>query len=309
MSSVSREALIDAVRDFNRFYTNWLGVLDRAYLASPYTLTEARALFEIGTHDTTAAVDLARELHVDPAYLSRILKRFRGEGLIDTRQDQADRRSQVISITQKGHTLLDELARRSRERIAEQFADLPPGAPARIVDAMDNIRLAIDPGRDALRPAILRPHRAGDIGWIISSQSEFYTSEFGWDLRFEGLIAEVAGHFLANFDRDREYCWIAERDGINVGSALVANGGGGVARLRLLYVDKAAGGLGIGTLLVNECIGFARRAGYSQLSLWTDEALTTARNIYARAGFRLVSRETQVLFGAPMNGETWVLDL
>ncbi|NLS04793.1 MarR family transcriptional regulator [Rhizobium sp. P32RR-XVIII] len=301
-------ALIEAARDFSRFYTNFLGVLNKAYLDTPFTLTDARVLFEIGSHDGISAVTLARDLHLDPAYLSRILKRFRADGLIETQADPADLRSQIIKVTAKGHQQFQELGRRSNAQIAERFDVLALGEPQRVVNAMQTIRSLLDPnGRP--NPAIIRAQRPGDIGWIVQSQGKAYAEEYGWDMRFEGLVAEVAGRFLANFDPEMEYCWIAERDGINVGSVLVTNGGDGIAKLRLLYVDKAARGLGLGKMLVDECIRFAKAKGYRQLSLWTNGVLEAARGIYVKAGFRLVSEERHKMFGPEENGQTWVLDL
>ncbi|RUM08412.1 bifunctional helix-turn-helix transcriptional regulator/GNAT family N-acetyltransferase [Rhizobium chutanense] len=301
-------ALIETARDFNRFYTNFLGLLNKAYLDSPYTLTDARILFEIGSHAGISAVSLVRDLHLDPAYLSRILKRFRAEGLIETDPDPADLRSQIINVTDQGRAQFEELGRRANAQIAARFDTLARGEPEAAVRAMGTIRALLDPTAKPA-PAIIRAHRAGDIGWIVQSQSRFYTEEYGWDLRFEALIAEVAGKFLANFDPALEYCWIAERGGINIGSVLITNGGDGIAKLRLLYVDKSARGLGLGKLLVDECIRFCRQKGYSELQLWTNDMLETARAIYVKTGFRLVSEERHRMFGPEANGQNWVLTL
>lgn len=305
---MSDSALVEAARDFNRFYTNFLGVLNKAYLDTPYTLTDARVLFEIGSHDGISAVTLARDLQLDPAYLSRILKRFRAEILIETKPDPADLRSQIISVTDKGRTQFQELGRRSSAQIAERFDGLAPGEPQSIVAAMTTIRTLLAP-KAAPALATIRAHRPGDFGWIIQSQAKAYTEEYGWNMRFEGLVAEVAGKFLNNFDPELEYCWIAERGGINVGSIVIANGGDGVAKLRLLYVDKAARGLGLGRTLVDECILFAKAKRYRLISLWTNDILHAARSIYVKTGFRLVSEEKHRMFGPQENGQTWVLDL
>ncbi|RFB91595.1 MarR family transcriptional regulator [Rhizobium leguminosarum bv. trifolii] len=301
-------ALIETARDFNRFYTNFLGLLNKAYLDSPFTLTDARILFEIGSHDGISAAALVRDLHLDPAYLSRILKRFRAEGLIETSPDPADLRSQIINVTDRGRQQFEELGRRANAQIAARFDNLAVGEPQAVVSAMDTIRALLDPAAKPA-PAIIRAHRAGDIGWIVQSQGRFYAEEYGWDLRFEALVAEVASKFLANFDPEKEYCWIAERGGINVGSVLVANGGDGIAKLRLLYVDKSARGLGLGKLLVDECIRFCRKKGYSELQLWTNDMLETARAIYVKSGFRLVSEERHCMFGTEANGQNWALTL
>ncbi|WFU10959.1 MarR family winged helix-turn-helix transcriptional regulator [Rhizobium sp. CB3090] len=302
-------ATIDAVRDFNRFYTNFLGVLNKAYLDSPYALTDVRVLFEIGSRGGVAASTLTRDLHLDPAYLSRILKRFREDGLIETKPDPDDLRSQIITVTDKGQQQFHEFVRRSRAEIAGHFDALAIGEPERVVDAMRTIQNVLNPSANAMPPAIIRAHRPGDIGWIVQSQARFYCEEFGWDLRFEGLVAEVAGKFLSNFNPQKDRCWIVERGGLNVGSVMVADSDDGIAKLRLLYVDKTARGLGLGKLLVGECIRFARSAGYRQLSLWTNDILDAARGIYIQSGFRLVSEEKHRMFGPELNGQTWVLDL
>ncbi|MGZ9722927.1 bifunctional helix-turn-helix transcriptional regulator/GNAT family N-acetyltransferase [Rhizobium miluonense] len=302
-------ATIDAVRDFNRFYTNFLGVLNKAYLDSPYTLTEARVLFEVGVRGDVAASALTRDLHLDPAYLSRIVKRFREDGLLETKPDPDDARSQAINLTDKGQIQLQEFVRRSRAQITEYFDRLSIGEPERIVEAMRTIQDTLGANRGSAPPAIIRHHRYGDIGWIVQSQARFYCGELGWDHRFEALAAEVAGKFLANFNPEKDRCWIAEHSGLNIGSVMIADGGNGIAKLRLLYVDKMARGLGLGKLLVDECIRFSRKAGYTKLSLWTNDILDTARAIYIKAGFRLVAEEKHRMFGPELNGQTWELDL
>ncbi|MDE1994224.1 MAG: MarR family transcriptional regulator [Rhizobiaceae bacterium] len=309
MLATTEFATIDAVRDFNRFYTNFLGVLNKAYLDSPYALTDVRVLFEIGSHDGIAASTLTRDLHLDPAYLSRILKRFREDELIETKTDPNDLRSQIITVTDKGQAQFREFVRRSRAQIAGHFEALDPGAPDRVVEAMRTIKSILSAEEKSAAPVIIRPHRAGDMGWIVQSQACFYCQEFGWDQRFEALVADVAAQFLTKFNPEKDYCWIVERNGANVGSVLITDGGDGVAKLRLLYIDKAARGLGIGKMLVGECIRFARNAGYRQLSLWTNDILDTARAIYIQAGFRLVSEEKHRMFGPELNGQVWVLDL
>lgn len=305
---MSDSALIDAARDFNRFYTNFLGVLNKAYLDTQFTLTDARVLFEVGSQERVSAVALVRDLHLDPAYLSRILKRFKAEGLMETTPDPDDRRSQIISVTDQGRQQFQDLVRRSNAQIAGRFDKLAAGEPQNVVAAMKTIRSLLDP-EATLPPLVIRPHRSGDIGWIVESQAKFYSEEYGWDMRFEGLVAEVAGRFLTNFDPAMEYGWIAERGGVNIGSVLMTNGGDGIAKLRLLYIDKSARGLGLGKTLVDECIRFARAKGYRQISLWTNDILSTARTIYVKAGFQLVSEEKHRMFGPELNGQTWVLDL
>lgn len=302
-------ATVEAMRAFNRFYTNRLGVLGQGYLGSGYNLTEARILYEIGARGQVAASELTRELRLDPAYLSRIVKRFRAAGLIETRPDPQDQRSQIISPTEAGVEEFTKLGAASRAELAVMIEDLGPAAREHLKSAFATIRAMLDPQALAGEPPVLRPHRAGDLGWMVQSQAEFYTSTFGWNSQFEALVADVAGKFLANFDSTREFCWIAERAGVRLGSVLVMNGGDGVAKLRLLYVDEQARGLGLGRMLVEECIRFARDAGYRQLTLWTNDILHAARAIYVKSGFKLISEEPHTLFGPRENGQTWTLDL
>lgn len=300
--------LIDAIRDFNRFYTGHLGLLGRGYLDAGMTLTEARVLYEIGARGELAASDLTRDLHLDPAYLSRILKKFRYAGLIETRADAEDKRSRVITPTAAGMAAFESIGELSRRQLAAMMTPLGPAQRGELAAAYASLRRLLDPSA-AASPAIIRQHRPGDLGWIVQSQAEFYTSAFGWNDQFEALVAEVAGNFLKKFNPARERCWIAERDGVRVGSVLVADGGGDVARLRLLYVDDAARGSGLGRMLVEQCIAFSRQAGYRQLTLWTNDILDAARAIYERQGFRLVSEEKHTKFGPELTGQTWTLEL
>jgi DNA-binding MarR family transcriptional regulator/N-acetylglutamate synthase-like GNAT family acetyltransferase len=307
MFATTEFATIDAVRDFNRFYTNFLGVLNKAYLDSPYALTDVRVLFEIGSRGGITASVLTRDLHLDPAYLSRIVRRFRDDGLVESRPDPEDLRSQIITVTDRGRERFHDFVRLARAQIAGQFGGLATGDAERIVDAMHTIRTLLS--ADAAPPVVIRAHRPGDMGWIVQSQAQFYCEEHGWTIGFEALVADVAAQFLRNFNPARDRCWIAERGGRNIGSVLVADGGNGVAKLRLLYIDKTARGLGLGKLLVGECIRFAGEAGYSSLSLWTNDILHAARAIYVKAGFRLAAEEEHTMFGPRLNGQTWVLDL
>lgn len=299
---------IDAIRGFNRFYTGHLGLLGRGYLDAGMTLTEARVLYEIGERGELAASDLTRELHLDPAYLSRIIKKFRYAGLIETRADAEDKRSRIISPTAAGMAAFESIGELSRRQLATMMESLGPAQRDELAAAYATLRRLLDPSA-AAGPAIIRQHRPGDLGWMVQSQAEFYTSAFGWNDRFEALVAEVAGGFLKNFNPARERCWIAERDGVRVGSVLVADGGEDVAKLRLLYVDEAARGLGLGRTLVEECIAFSRRAGYRQLTLWTNDILHSARAIYQRQGFVLAAENPHTMFGPELNGQTWTLAL
>lgn len=300
---------IDAVRAFNRFYTDRIGILDRAYLKANCTLAEARVIYELGARGQASAAELVRDLHLDPAYLSRILKAFRTRRLIEQTRDPADGRSQLLTLTADGIAECRLLAELSRDQLATMMADLGPSERGALVAAMATVTRLLDDDRRNAAPPVLRPHRPGDLGWIVQSQAEFYTREFGWSDQFEALVSDVASKFLANFDATKERCWIAERSGVRIGSVLVMNGGDGVTKLRLLYVDEAARGLGLGRLLVDQCIDFARRSGYRRMTLWTNDILHAARHIYIKAGFKLESEDRHTLFGPELNGQTWALDL
>lgn len=300
---------IEAIRAFNRFYTDRIGLLDRAYLNADYTLTEARVIYELGARGETSASALTRDLHLDAAYLSRILKRFRTAGLVDLAPDPADRRSQTIWLTAMGRLEYERLGDLSRNQLADMLSIVSAGERETLAAAFATVRRVLDPDAVNGMPAIIRPHRPGDMGWIVQSQATFYTREHGWNDQFEALVADVVARFLANFDSARDFCWIAERAGERVGSVLVTDGGDGIAKLRLLYVDEGARGLGLGRTLVDECIRFSRKAGYRQLTLWTNDVLHAARHIYEKAGFRLVAEEKHRMFGKEENGQTWTLDL
>lgn len=298
---------IEAMRAFNRFYTDRIGILDRAYLKADYTLAEARIVYEIGTRGQVLAVELVRDLRLDPAYLSRILKKFRERNLVMVAPDPADGRSQRLCLTDKGRTEFETLAELSRSQLRRMVAPLGPAEQASLVEAMATITRLIEPDDHAT--PVLRPHRPGDLGWMIQSQTEFYVRTFGWNGRFEALVSQVAADFLERYDARRDHCWIAERAGTRIGSVIVMDGGENIAKLRMLYVDAAARGLGLGKLLVEQCVHFARNAGYRQLTLWTNDILHAARHIYVAAGFRLVAEERHRMFGPELNGQTWTLDL
>jgi DNA-binding MarR family transcriptional regulator/GNAT superfamily N-acetyltransferase len=303
-------AVFEAVRAFNRFYTNKLGVLARGYLETSYTLTEARILYEMGARQRVSATELNRELGLDPAYLSRILKKFREAGFIESEPDPSDKRSQILIVTAKGQAEYQTLGDRSREQIASDLEGMDAAGSEKLIRSMQTIRSLLEPrSASTAPPVILRPHRIGDMGWLVEAQAVAYAREYGWNEKFEGLVAEVAGKFIANFNPQREHCWIAEREGQRLGSVLVADGGGDTAKLRLLYLDPAARGLGLGRTLVEQCIAFSTRVGYAKLSLWTNDNLTAAIRIYEMTGFKLVAEERHRMFGPECNGQTWVLDL
>lgn len=309
MTATDGSGAIDAMRAFNRFYTERLGVLGRGYLDSGYTLTEIRVLYEISSGDGRSATDLTRNLHIDPAYLSRILKKFRSTALIETRPDPDDLRRHLLTATEGGMRLCERFAERSRSQLAEMLAPLAAAERDALTAAFSTIRRLLDRGDSPQEPAVIRSHRPGDIGWIVQSQAEFYTKHCGWNDRFEALAAEIGARFLTEFDAEREACWIAERDGLRLGSVMIVDGGGDVAKLRLLYVDEKARGLGLGRALVETCVAFARSKGYRSITLWTNDVLHAARHIYETSGFRLVSEERHAMFGRTENGQTWTRDL
>ncbi len=300
---------IEAVRAFNRFYTNQLGLIGRAFLDSPYSLTEARILFELNARPTPVAKQIAEDLQLDTAYLSRTLKAFREKGLLTTRPDPVDKRSQSIWLTAKGRAQAADLADRSRRQIAEQLKGLSDAQQKSMGEAMTTISALLAHDEERQPPYTIRPHAPGDIGWIIHRQMKIYATEYGWNDAYEALIARIGGDFLANFKPGRECGWIAEKDGTIAGSVFLVDAGEGVAKLRLLYVEPFARGFGIGRTLVKSCVNFARETGYRQMTLWTNDILVAARRIYEAENFVLVAEERHNSFGKDLNGQTWQLDL
>lgn len=301
---------IEQIRAFNRFYTNRIGVLDRAFMDTPYTLTEARVIYELAAHGTTSASRLTEELSLDPAYLSRLLKSFTDTGLLETTRDPADGRGRLLQLTLRGRAVATDLAQRSRQRIVALLEPVSESDRQRLGAAMASVQTLLSGGKSAAAPITIRPHRIGDMGMVISSQAKAYTETYGWNGEYEALVAEICAAFIRNFDPACEHCWIAERDGTFLGSIFLVKGASeGTAKLRLLHVDSAARGQGLGTRLVGECIAFAKTAGYKRLELWTNDILTAARRIYISAGFILENEETHHSFGKDLNGQIWALDL
>lgn len=298
---------IVAVRRFTRFYTAVIGVLQEGLLRSRFSLTEARVLFELANRQGATASALCRDLGVDAGYLSRILQRFTQEGLLERVVSDADRRQSMLALTQAGQAAFAPLDARSREEVGAMLARLPDEAQAEIVTAMARIETLL--GAAPLAGWRLRDPEPGDIGWVVARHGALYASEYGFDARFEALVARVAGDFLASHDPARERCWIAAQDGVNLGSVFLVRAGDDLARLRLLLVEPAARGLGIGKQLVTACIGFARAAGYRRITLWTNDVLVAARGIYRAAGFSLVASKPHSDFGPAITGEDWELEL
>jgi len=302
------EAGIEAVRRFNRFYTQKIGVLQEGLLQSEFSLTESRVLYELAHRDAVTATELTKELGLDPGYLSRILRGFSEKGLVDRIPSAVDGRQSLISITSAGRKAFGPLDAGSRREIGAMLAALPVGRQERLVEAMATIENLLRDDRESAAYS-LRPHQPGDMGWVVRAHGLLYAAEYGWNQEFEGLVAEIVAEFIRNFDGARERCWIAEIDGEIVGSVFLVRKTVETAKLRLLIVDPRARGLGIGKRLVDECLNFARQAGYREVTLWTNSVLSAARRIYQAAGFRLVEAEPHHSFGHDLVGETWVRSL
>jgi DNA-binding MarR family transcriptional regulator/GNAT superfamily N-acetyltransferase len=303
------EDRVNAVRHFNRFFTRRIGVLREGLLHSPYSLTEARVLFELAQRDKLTASDLCRDLGLDPGYLSRILARFEQQGLVDKVRSESDGRQRLLRLTPAGEKAFALLDKRSHDEVLEMLSDLAEEDQRRLLKAMHTIESVLDRDFKFSEPFFLRQHEPGDMGWVTHRHGVLYAQEYGWDERFEALVAQIVADFINNYNPARERCWIAEMNGEIVGSAFVVQASEAVAKLRLLLVEPKARGLGLGSRLVQECIRFARRSGYQKLTLWTNDVLLAARHIYEKMGFTLVAREEHHSFGHDLVGETWELDL
>ncbi|HET6231477.1 MAG TPA: helix-turn-helix domain-containing GNAT family N-acetyltransferase [Longimicrobiaceae bacterium] len=303
------EDAVQAVRRFNRFYTQRIGVLTDRLAASPFTLAEARVMYEVATRGGTTAAELCRDLGMDAGYLSRIVRRFADAGLVERTPAADDGRRVILSLTPAGEDAFAALDEGSRREVREMLGRLPSPDHARLTAAMETIERVLRPAPAPAEPFTLRSHRPGDMGWMIHRHGVLYAREYGWDERFEALVAEIAAKFIQDLDPARERCWLAERDGQIAGSVFLVRASAEVAKLRLLLVEPSARGLGIGGRLVDECIRFAREAGYGKVTLWTNSVLHSARKIYEAAGFRLVHEEPHHSFGHDLVGQTWQLDL
>lgn len=309
MSDQLLETQIAAVRAFNRFYTRKLGVLDHQLLKSPFSLSEARVLYELANGQDLSAKEIGLTLGLDPGYLSRIVQSFDEKGLVSRTPLESDRRQQQLSLTAKGRQAFAKLDRSSQSEIAVMLQQVGEDDRNRLIAAMGRVEAFLEP-RAMTQPAfLLRSHRPGDIGWVISRHGAVYAQEFGWDISFEALVAEIAGQFITSFDPAREHFWIAEIDGEPVGSVFLVKISDDIAKLRLLLVEKKARGLGVGRALTQQCIRFAREKNYKRIALWTQSMLVAARDIYARSGFRKIAEEPHHSFGVDLMGETWELEL
>jgi DNA-binding MarR family transcriptional regulator/GNAT superfamily N-acetyltransferase len=300
---------IAAVRQFNRFYTRQIGVLQEGLLSSPYSLTEVRILYELAHRQRSSAAEIGKELGLDKGYLSRLLVGLKQRRLISSNASDADRRQSVLSLTRKGQTAFAALNSRSSEEVGAMLSSLPPADQKRLVQSMRSIEALLGGEREHESPYLLRSHQPGDLGWVVHLHGKLYSEEYGFDARFEALVANIVASFIEHYDSRREQCWIAESGGEIVGSAFLVAQSNTMAKLRLLLVHPKARGLGIGRRLVDECIGFATKAGYRKITLWTQSILLGARHIYEQAGFRLVREEPHQNFGCQLIGETWELKL
>ena len=300
---------VEAVRRFSRFYTRKIGVLGEGLLGSPFSLTEARVIWELGHRGRTTARDLGRELGLDPGYLSRILRGFDSRGLIERQTADNDARQSILTLTRSGEAAFAKLSTRSQTEIAAMLETLSAEDQHRLVESLRVVEDVLGAAAPTREPYLLRPHQPGDMGWVVHRHGVLYAEEYGWDERFEALVAGIVAEFVRNLDARRERCWIAERDGEPVGSVFLVRESDTVAKLRLLLVEPKARGLGIGARLVEECVRFARRTGYKRITLWTNSVLLQARALYEKAGFRLVKSEAHAAFGIELVGETWELDL
>jgi DNA-binding MarR family transcriptional regulator/N-acetylglutamate synthase-like GNAT family acetyltransferase len=303
--------LVEAVRHFNRFYTRRIGVLQEGLLQSPFSLAQARVLYELAHRENPSASALAKDLGLDAGYLSRILKGFEKHRLVRRSRSDTDGRQSILSLTAKGRRAFAGLDAQSSEEVRSMAHKIAPADRGQLAGAMQTIERLL--GGDAVGaapvPYLLRPHQPGDMGWVAHRHGVLYAQEYEWDESFEALVAEIAAKFIRRFDPQRERCWMAERAGEVVGSVFLVKRSKNVAQLRLLLVEPGARGLGIGRRLVEECIRFARQRGYRKIVLWTNDVLTAARNIYEQAGFTLVEESSHHSFGKDLVGQNWELEL
>jgi len=301
------------VRRFSRFYTRRIGVLEQHLLGSPFSLTEARVLYELAQREATTAAVVGALLGLDAGYLSRLLRGFERKGLISRRRATHDGRQAIVTLTAAGRQAFGRLDARSRDDVTAMLRDVPVRDRRRVTSAMTTIERALDqpggsPGDDR-PPFVLRTHRPGDMGWVVERHGVLYHREYGWDSRFEALVARITATFIDRLDRSRERCWIAERHGEPVGCVFLVRRSAQTAQLRLLLVEPSARGLGLGRRLVETCVTFARRAGYRRVMLWTNDVLEAARAVYVAEGFRLVKAYRHTSFGHRLVGQIWEIRL
>ncbi len=312
MTIRKRERGVAAVRQFNRFYTRQMGVLRKTFLGSPYSLAEARVLYEIANGHSPTASEIGRTLDLDAGYLSRTLRNFEKRGLIERKISARDARQSHLALSPRGRKAFAPLERRSQHDATAMLGRLAHDDQARLIAAMETIEMLLGGGaapKPLGRDYRLRAPVPGDFGWVVKRHAELYGQEYQWKAPFEGLCAQIVADYVNNNDSKRERCWIAEMNGENVGCIFLATDSAEVARIRLLLVDPKARGLGLGARLTDECIRFARRAGYKKITLWTHSVLKAARHIYQKAGFKLMRTERHRSWGRPVVSEHWDLVL
>ena len=302
---------ISTFRRFNRFYTRVLGLLNDELVKSGFSLTEGRILFELLARGQSGATQLREDLGLDAGYLSRVLAKLEKAGLISRRPSPSDARNTILSLTKKGHNAFAGLDQRSSDHARGILEPLTPASRTNLIRSMQVIEATLSKETASGSPFVLRPHRPGDMGWVISRQAALYAQEYGWDGTYEALAARICAAFIENFDPRRERCWIAERDGEPLGCIFLVRDPDreDTAKLRLLHVEKAARGVGLGKALVTECVQFARAAGYPRITLWTQNILKAAHHLYQQAGFQLASEQPHHSFGVDLIGQTWNLEL
>jgi DNA-binding MarR family transcriptional regulator/GNAT superfamily N-acetyltransferase len=299
---------VSAIRTFNRFYTRKIGVLD-GMASSPFSLAEARVLYELAHREQPTATDIRKELGLDAGYMSRILRDFERRGFVKREQSKTDERQRFLSLTAKGRRAFAPLDKRSNRDVGSMLEELSSKKRKQLVDAVQTVHSLLGGKAEPRTPYMLRLHQPGDMGWIVHRQAILYAEEYGWDDSYEALAAGIVAQFIKNYDPKYERAWVAEKDGDRVGAVFVAKQSDEIARLRLLHVEPEARGMGIGKRLVQECVRFARQAGYHRMTLWTQSILHAARHIYKQAGFQVVSEEKHHSFGKDLTAETWELNL
>jgi len=308
MPELTVDAQVGAIRAFNRFYTRKIGVVD-GMASSPFALAEARVLYELAHREQATATDIRKELGLDAGYMSRILREFERRKLIRREQSKTDERQKFLSLTAKGRRAFAPLDARSNRDVVAILEGLSPTKRKQLVDAVQAVRRLLGDKVQTSTSYLLRQHQPGDLGWIVHRQAILYAEEYGWDGTYEALAGEIVAQFIKNYDPNRERCWIAEKDGERVGGTFVAKVSDDIAQLRLLHVESQARGLGIGKRLVEECVRFARQAGYQKMTLWTQSNLYAARHIYKRSGFQVMREQQHHSFGKDLTAETWELNL
>ncbi|MEJ8572128.1 bifunctional helix-turn-helix transcriptional regulator/GNAT family N-acetyltransferase [Microbaculum marinum] len=300
---------ISALRRFTRFYTRQIGLLDDFLLKTQFSVSESRVVYEIANGASLTASDLTRDLGIDPGYLSRMLRGLEERGLLVRQPSETDGRRQILTLTEAGRQAFAGLDEASAKQVGNLLDAMSEPDRKRLLQAMATVQELLGGEPQSAAPIVLRPHRPGDMGWVVHRHGVLYAQEYGWDETFEPMVADIVASFIRNLDPGRERCWIAERDGRILGSVFLVRESDEVARLRLLYVEPEARGTGLGRRLVSECLRFARASGYRSVTLWTNDILHAARKIYESEGFRLVEEERHRSFGHDLVGQNWVLEL